>query len=237
MSIASQVKEKIAQFPAGSILNYTDFADLGNFQAVALNLSRLSKTGGLRRLSKGQYYVAQKTQFGLLMPSEGQIIDKLLQQTGGYIAGFSALNDIGVSSQIPSEITILGSRSNRTRRVGALRIKFIVGGSKDAQPEESALTNILETLRLFKSIPNGSIDVTLQRLKTSLQRLSAREISRLTTLSQPYRPSVRALLGALLQNLQLPQWKKLKKDLNPMTAYTFGVSDAQLPNRSFWRIR
>ena len=45
MSIAKQVKSRVEQWEPGKIVTCDDFADLNSFQTVALNLSRLQKSG------------------------------------------------------------------------------------------------------------------------------------------------------------------------------------------------
>jgi hypothetical protein len=237
MSIASFVKEQISNAADGSIITLADFTEVKNPQAVALTLSRLAKSGAITRLSKGQYCVPQKTRYGVLMPSENEIIANLLEQKGGYLAGASALNRLGVTTQIPSEITIWGSTSTRSLRVGSLRLKFVKGGCEVTSTDDFPMTDILEALRLFPHIPSSSAFETLEVIKRSLKNLKKPKIKRLIDFSAEYRPAVRALLGALLQSLSLPYWKSLKANLNPLTTFDLGISENLLPNRSGWRIR
>src|SRR4051794_40940245 len=113
MSIAEQVKTRIEQWEPGKVITCDDFADLNSFQVVALNLSRLQKLGVIERLSKGCYYNPRQSKFAKLKPSESEILSSVLEKNGGYVAGPTALNRLGLSTQVSSEITIAGSRSNR----------------------------------------------------------------------------------------------------------------------------
>lgn len=237
MSVASLVKKRVRESREGSLITYADFAEFKNTQAVALALSRLSKGGFLVRLSKGQYYRPEKTRFGTLMPSEGQIIPKMLEQKGGYVAGAAALNRLGISTQIPSEITISGSRSNRSLQVGNLRLKFVKGGPEVTTPGDFQLTDILEALRFFRQIPAGDQKLALQQIRSKLKELKKPQLVRLIEFSVEYRPATRALLGALLQELRLPGWKSLKSSLNPLSLFKLNMADGILQNQSFWRIQ
>lgn len=238
MSISSLVQKKISGFKKGSVFTCANFAALGNFQAVSLALSRLNKTGAIKRLSKGQYCIPDKTKFGTpLMPSENQIMELLLKKNGGYFAGISALSRMGITTQVPSEIILMGSRSNRKLRVGNLRVRFIKGGCKISSAKDLKLTNVLETLRLFKQISAPQQGETILKLNSCLKELDDKETQRLITLSSAYRPWIRALLGALLQNLSISGWRVLKDGLNPISAYNIDIADDLLPNQTSWRIR
>ena len=237
MSVASLVQERIGGSKEGSIFTYADFAEIKNTQALALVLSRLSKSGILVRLSKGQYYRPEKTRFGILVPSENKIILKLLEQRGGYLAGAAALNRLGISTQIPSEIMISGSRSNRSLQVGNLRLKFVKGGPEITIPSDSQLTDILEALRFFRQIPADDQKPALQQIRSKLKELKKPQLGRLVEFSVEYRPATRALLGALLQELGLPGWKSLKISLNPLSLFKLNMANNVLPNQSFWRIQ
>lgn len=235
MSISASVKERIQKRGEGSISTYKDFADLGNLQAVALTLSRLVKLGKLKRLSRGQYYVPKKTKFGDLAPSEDQILTAIIQKNTGYIAGLSVLNRLGLTTQVPNEIEIRGSRSNRKRKIGNLRLKFTRGASLQVLPEDLLFIDVLEVLRLMRQLPDSETVLTLNKVR-GLIRSNASKIKRLIQLSQAYRPYVRSLLGAILQDLKLPYWEELKVGLNPLSTYELNISEMQLPNRAFWRI-
>ena len=235
MSISASVKERIQNNSDGTILTYQDFADLGNFQAVALTLSRLAKTGQIKRLSKGQYYVPKKSKFGVLAPSEDQILATLVPNNAGYVAGLSVLNRLGLNTQVPNEIEIRGTRSNRKRTVGNLRFKFNRGPILEVSPKDTVWVDVLEALRLIQQIQSTDSDRVLKKVK-ELIGANISQVKRLIQLSQAYRPRVRALLGAILQDLKLPYWEELKKDLNPLTSYKFNISETQLQNQAFWNI-
>jgi len=235
VSVSASVKERIRKKGEGNISTYQDFADLGNLQAVALTLSRLAKLGKIQRLSRGQYYVPKKTKFGNLAPSEDQILATIIQKNSGYIAGFSVLNRLGLTTQVPNEIEIRGTRSNRKRTIGNLRFKFNRGPSLEVSEKDALWVDVLEVLRLIKQIQGTDSGRVLKKVK-ALIGSNPSQIKRLIQLSQVYRPGVRALLGAILQDLKLPYWEELKRGLNPLTSYEFNISETQLQNKAFWKI-
>lgn len=235
MNLAKAIRNKINTIEAGTIFGLKDFADFENSQVVILELSRLTKKGVINRLSKGKYYIPKKTKFGELAPQEWQILDKIIKENGGYFAGTFALNRIGVTTQIPSEILIRGARSNRFLKIGNLRIKFSNQGLKNVSYQESKLTDIIETLRLVNNIPNGNLEFTLKKISSIVMNLDELDLKKLIELTKQERPSVRALIGAILEKNN-SYYQSIKATLNPVSKYKLNISKALLPNKEKWGI-
>jgi hypothetical protein len=237
MSLSSQVRERVKKYRDGQVFTYSEFSDLGNFEAVANALSRLKKKGVVARLSKGKYYVPRESKFGTLGPSEWQIIDVYLKNQGGYVAGQSAFNALGLSTQIPNEIVIAGSRSSRKAKVGFLNLRFKQGPQFPTKFKDTTLIQILEALKDIRSIPDAKVNETFQILKQRVQALDRNERSRLAGIAENYRPAVRALLGAILETSDRKNAKQLMETLNPLSTYNLGLSQELLPNRQKWKIK
>jgi len=61
--------------------------------------------GKIRCLSKGRFYKPRITQFGELQPDTYQIVKDLIEKNGktiGYLTGYSAFNQLGLTTQVPS---------------------------------------------------------------------------------------------------------------------------------------
>jgi len=236
MSISKQLNEQLKGIKPGEIFGVKNFQNLNNPQTVVLELSRLFKKGTIKRLSKGKYYIPETTRFGEVGPSEWQILDKVIKENGGYFAGTMALNRIGVTTQIPAVVTIRGARSTRTLQIGYLKIKLYRQGNKAANYQDSKITDIIEAIRLIKKTPDGSSERTITRIKEILKDFSKQEINILTNLSKNERPFVRAMLGALLQDLGKTEIKSIKDSLNPITKYKLGFNDKIIVNSESWGI-
>lgn len=236
MSISKQVQEQIQRTKPGSIFGIKDFENLNNSQAVALELSRLSKKGQITRLTKGKYYVPETSRFGTLGPSEWQILDNIIKENGGYFAGTMALNRIGVTTQIPATITIRGARSTRNLKIGFLTVKLYRQGNRGANYKDSKITDIIESIRLIKKTPDGTSEKTISRVSEILKSFSESEIIQLTSLIKNERPYVRAILGALFDDLGISGSQEIKNSLNPLTAYKLGFEKRLIPNMETWGI-
>jgi predicted transcriptional regulator of viral defense system len=236
MSISKQVKRVIDTMNPGSIFGLNDFSKFNNAQAVSLELSRLFKKGEIQRITKGKYYVPKNSRFGKLGPSEWEILERLVIESGGYFAGPTALNRIGATTQIPSTVTIRGARSTRTLNIGSLIVKFYKSGNEMASLKQAKLTDILETLRLIKRTPDGSVEKTIAIVKANLKGLNKEDQHLVIKLSMRERPYVRALLGALLEDIGTKKIDAMKIGLNALSKYKIGISKKDLPNQAKWGI-
>jgi hypothetical protein len=236
MSVSKQIKERISQIEAGAIFGVKEFEQIGRPQVVALELSRLSKKGTIERLTKGKYFIPKSSKFGKLQPSEWEIINQLMKESGGYLAGASALNRIGVTTQVPSQITIRGARSTRILKIGSLSVSLFKQGNAEANDLQPTYTDTLEALRLIKKTPDGSYEKTINRISAIVKSQTKEFKSALAKLSLSERPYVRALLGAILENMGSDEAQRIRASLNPLSSYKIGISVKLLPNKKAWRI-
>lgn len=236
MAVSKAVRARINEIEPGQIFGLQDFSQIENAQAVILELSRLSKKGVIKRLTKGKYYIPKSSKFGALGPNESVVLDQVLKANGGYIAGPTALNRLGVTSQVPAQVTIRGARSTRKLKIGNLTLNLIGRGNADANYRQSELTDVLEAIRLIKKTPDGKLDMTLKRVSQSIKNMDNGVIEQLVKLAKNERPYVQALLGALMERNGISRYQELKSGLNPLTKYKIGIDKKLLSNKESWGI-
>lgn len=235
MSVMSAVRKRIDQMEDGSLIAYKEFDDLNRSSAVALALSRLCNEGVIKRLQKGKYYRTKKTKFGELDPSDVKIIQSLIEK-GSYVSGVSAYNRLGLTTQVPNEITIKGNKYSRRTRVGKLQIRYVrntVGIISDT----SNLLQLLDAFKNIKYIPDSDANTSFKKLSELIRKLKFDEQRQLVKLAFDYKPSVRAMVGAVLDQVDEALVKKLKDSLNPLTIYKIGLTESQGTNLSKWKIQ
>lgn len=236
MSISNTIKERIKRLTEGTVVTFDNFSDCENKQAVALTLSRLKKEGVLERLEKGKYFIPKKTKFGTLGPSESSVLKSLLRGREGYISGLAAYNQLGLTTQVPNEITIVGSKYSRKTKIGRFQIKY-VKGSAPIEKKSIMLLQILDAIKDIKKIPDTTIDESLKILKSKILSLNNFEKRKIITLSQYYRPSVQAIIGEILEEDGLrDEVKKLKENINPLTKFKYNFSKEILPLQESWNL-
>jgi hypothetical protein len=194
-----------------------------SFTAVAQTLSRLARQGKVRRLGKGLYYRPRPTAFGPSRPNTAQIRSLFVGNKGVFPAGIGAANLLGFTTQNPARIELATDRASLLR--------MIVG--KDAiihtrRPEswrELSQTDgaILDFLRNRGALSELSPEKTVEKL---IQHMGeAGRFGRLLAVSASEPPRVRAMLGAIGQQLGQPERRlsALRESLNPLSRFDFGV--------------
>ncbi|MCK5882273.1 MAG: hypothetical protein KAG61_01185 [Bacteriovoracaceae bacterium] len=234
MTIAKEVKKIVMNMEEGKILTYQDFSVLQNSNAVALALSRMVKNGIIERLKKGQFYKPKNTKFGKTGPREDEVIQILLND--GRISGCEAYNRLGITTQVPNEIIIVGKKYNRKSKIGNLKVRY-QKREGDFPIEDGLYLQILDALKDIKKIPGTSILDALKRLISIISKMNREDQRKIIKYGLNYKPAVRALLGAILEDIGNSRFKVLKQSLNPLTSYNIGISDKILPNKNRWSIR
>lgn len=236
------VLERIKQIPEGTVITFASLYD-GNIQASALAviISRFVRQGVLKRLSKGRYAKPRQTRFGTLLPSDQEVLESILKPTSnkysGYISGLAAYNRLGLTTQIPNELLVVGPTSSRQSKIGKLRLRFIRSNIPITE-ETKGLLPILDALRDLKKIPDTSTEDVILKLRNIILQLTITQKSTLVELAIYYAPRVRAMLGSILEVLQEKQLSEtLKRSLNPLSTYFFDFDKPIFHNFKSWNIR
>ena len=112
----------VEQAKEGTIFIPDDFTTCGTTDAVRSGLSRLCRNGNLCRFAKGIYYIPayDKWDGTLREPSLDAIALKIAQRDNARIipTGAYALNKLGLSTQVPTNIIYITDGSARQMRFG-----------------------------------------------------------------------------------------------------------------------
>ena len=236
-STATYIKKTIAAIQPGKLMTYSDFkVQPSQLAALAKTLSRLAQQGEIIRLEKGLYYKPQKSVFGNLRPSENEILRAITSGTDGYISGYGAFNNLGLTTQMASQITIATINKRPIKQLGGLKIRFIKA-SMQGNPKNTLLLQILDAIKNIKRIPDSLPDETLRILIKRITQLSNDEKKELINIALKYNPSTRSIIGAIYENYMGKfNLTKIENSLNPLSSYKIGISESILPNKRIWRI-
>ncbi len=112
----------------GWAFSQNDFLHLGSRSAIDIAMHRLEKKGTIRRVIRGiyDYPVYSNNLKTLLSPEIDQVARALARKFGWriQISGESALNFLGLSTQVPARIIYLSDGPHRTYRVRTYTITF-----------------------------------------------------------------------------------------------------------------
>lgn len=240
MKITDIVISRINRFKSGYVFTYSDFnIPVAKTEALKKTLSRLVKSGKIIRLSKGQFYKPEITEFGNLQPQEYQVVKDLLEEDNrviGYLTGVSAFNKLGLTTQISNTIQIGTNITKTAKRRGKYSIRFILQ-KNNITKENINLLQILDSIRFIKRIPDSDVSKSCRQIMALVSKLSESDRVTMTRLALKYNPGTRALLGAIIEQVSSSGvTETLLKSLNPVSWFSYGISDAVLSNKVKWRI-
>ena len=127
-SVPNRIMRRARAGGRGGVFTPSDFLDMAGRAAVDQALSRLAKSGRLRRLARGLYdFPKVHPKLGPLSPVPDDVAHALARETGSQvqIAGARAASALGLSTQIPAKSIYLTDGPSRRvvfgRRVVDLR--------------------------------------------------------------------------------------------------------------------
>lgn len=161
-SVQNRIENKIKSMKKGSIIFPSSFDDIGNVEAVKKSLLRLKNKKFLVRLAHGIYlYPKQDKLLGILYPSIEDIANAIAERDKARIipTGIKALNQLGLSNQIPMNIIFLTDGTARTIVVGKRTLKF-----KRTTPKNLAVKGKITSLVIQALKEIGKDNVTNKQL-------------------------------------------------------------------------
>ncbi|MDR2147654.1 MAG: DUF6088 family protein [Tannerella sp.] len=235
------IKNTIENFDYGFVFTPADFpVDQRKQATVNRILNNMVVSGQIRKISKGRFYKPKMTEFGELPPNNYQLVKDLLEKNGkiiGYLTGYTAFNELGLTTQVPFALQIGVINEKKAIKRKFYRINFIKQQNKITK-ENIYLLQLLDCLRFFKNIPDSMPDETCRRLLLLLKELKKEQREEIKKLSLKYTPQATALLGAMLETLNLKEnTTEMLNTLNPQTFYKLGISENILFNQKKWNIK
>lgn len=241
MTITEKINKKLKRIPAGVTFRYQDLQlTPSEYQAAAKYLERMVRKGELRRLSRGILYKPRSSAFGELRPSEDELIKPYLyegKKRVAYLTGTALYNRMGLTTQVPNTIRLASSNKRINTRVGNLQIKPAKSYVK-VSGRNYYLLELLDAIKDFNEIPDIDKKSALIILKKNVSTLQEKDKKALVKYATDYPSRVRALLGALLEELSLVELSaKLRATLNPLSEYKFGIDEQLMESATNWYIR
>jgi len=240
MKVSDYIATTIDRLPKGYIFTYADFVAVVNKkEAVIKALNRMVESGKIAKLSKGKYYKSENTPFGNLQPKQAQVVKDLLEDEGkitGYLTGYSIYNQLGLTTQVSNIIQIGKNEIRPNFKRERYTISFIKQKNTITK-ENIPLLQILDAIRYIKKIPDATIESTCKRLLAIIKDLLDKDKSTIVRLALKYPPATKALLGAMIDELQQSSFTgQLNKTLNPITKYKLTGIGKVLSTTEKWNI-
>lgn len=108
------LRERIEAMPEDSVLFRSDFPEYHS-EFVGGTLAELTKEGILVKLAQGIYAKPRRSRFGIVLPSVNKVVRAIAARDNAEVlpSGETALNVLGLSTQVPMNYTYLTTGSER----------------------------------------------------------------------------------------------------------------------------
>lgn len=153
-SIGNKIYKRICSKGHGWVFSDKDFRGIGSRGAVRLELFRLVRNGKIRRVIRGIYDYPKFSKMlnQRLSPDLHQVAQVLARKFGWRIqpSGDTALNLLGLSTQVPGKIVYLSDGPNRRYPIGKLQLIFKKTALKHVAFKHQQTAWIVQALNALK---------------------------------------------------------------------------------------
>ena len=176
-SIHNQIEKKIESLKKGSILFISDFIEFGTTENIKKVMQRLEKKDVITRLAHGIYLYPKKDKvLGTLFPSTEEIALAIAKRDKARIisTGVQALQQLGLSTQVPMNVVYLTDGAPRKIKVGKRTITFKKTTPKNLTIKDKKLNIVIQAL---KELGKENVDENAkQKIKKVLQQMTIESI-------------------------------------------------------------
>ena len=133
-------------------------------------MAELTSEGLLVKLAQGIYAKPRKSRFGVVFPSVEKIVQAIATRDNAEIlpSGMTALNALGLSTQVPMNYTYLTTGSERTVKLANQQVVLKRGVPKNFCYETRLIALLVQALRALKQENVGQEE--LQTIRTLITK-------------------------------------------------------------------
>jgi predicted transcriptional regulator of viral defense system len=189
-STMNAILRRIRAKHRGSVFTPRQFAHLGSRAAVDQALSRLQRSGRIRRLTQGVYEFPKiHPRIGVLSPSPEGVAKAMAERTGSRItiSGAKAANLLGLSTQVPMQNVFWTEGPSRTIRIGnqTVSLKHVAPSKMIGAGTEAGI--VIQAVRSLgeKGVHEIPVHTLAKRLPGPVKRAVKRLTSTAPAWSQP----------------------------------------------------
>ena len=159
------LKERIEAMPEDTILFRSDFPEYHS-EYVGSVLAELTNNGVLVKLSQGIYAKPRKSRFGVVLPSVDKVVQAIALRDNAEVipSGMTALNALGLSTQVPMNYTYLTTGSERIVKLKNQQVAFKRGVPKNFCYGTRLITLLVQALKLLQQ--RNLKDTDLQTIRS-----------------------------------------------------------------------
>ena len=188
------LRQRIEAMPEDHILFRSDFPEY-HAEFVGSILSELTTEGILVKIAHGIYAKPRKSKFGAVLPSVDKVVQAIAARDNAEVlpTGMTALNALGLSTQVPMNYTFLTTGSERTVNLSNRKVVLKRGVPKNFCYGTRLISLLVQALKALKKENIGEEELNI------IQQLVSKETDK----------------EALVKDIDLmPAW--MKRIIKPM---------------------
>ena len=145
------LRQRIDAMPEDSILFRSDFPDYHS-EFVGGTLSELTAEGILTKIAQGIYAKPRKSRFGVVLPAVDKVVQAIATRDNAVVlpSGMTALNVLGLSTQVPMNYTYLTTGSERVVKLANCLVTLKRGVPKNFCYETRLIALLVQALKALK---------------------------------------------------------------------------------------
>ena len=180
-------------------------------------LQRMCESGELVKIAKGTYHLPKKSKYGIVPPSEKEIITAFTENETGTVVGYSLYNALNLTTQISKTITVMSSalegltKSIRNIVVQQMPLEF--------SKEITDMVHGLEVLQNYNSIQDINYSAFLKYTEELASSFDVEAFKEIVS-TKAYKKSTISFMQEILNHY------KVKNNLNE---YLSSLSDYKHP--------
>ncbi len=148
-TLTAEIYRHINNAKNNSVFFTSDFVHLGDRDVVRKIFEKFRQEGLIERLAPGMFYKPYVSKFGIV-PIPLDTVAKAIakrDQVSIMLTGNTALNILGLSTQVPANAVYFTSGSARTIKVGNRKIRFMRRVPKNFAGKGTLMPLVIQALR------------------------------------------------------------------------------------------
>ena len=154
------LRERIEALPEDTVPFRSDFPEYHS-EFVGGTLAGLTQEGLLVKLAQGIYAKPRRSRFGFVLPSVDKIAQAIAARDNAEVlpSGMTALNVLGLSTQVPMKYSYLTTGSERTIKLENQEIRLKRGVPKNFCYKTKLIALLVQALKALKQQNVGQEEI------------------------------------------------------------------------------
>lgn len=161
---STTLRQRIEAMPEDCILFRSDFPEY-HTEFVGSILSELTTEGMLVKIAHGIYAKPRRSKFGVVLPSVDKVVQAIAARDNAEVlpSGMTALNALGLSTQVPMNYTYLTTGSERTVNLSNREVVLKRGVPKNFCYGTRLISLLVQALKALKKENVGDSELNVIR--------------------------------------------------------------------------